>query len=298
MDMRDKNNYDKFLVALSEIYIALYFYNLKENKLEPIKTNQFIEKWAAEKEGAQEKTNNVMKNITVPEHQNMILDFVDFSTLDERMGTNNNVSIVFQGKINGWCRARFVEVDRDENGKLHHVIYCVECINEEKKRENHLLYLSQTDLMTGIYNRGHGEAAIKERIREEKCGAFGLFDVDHFKQFNDIYGHKTGDEVLIGIADCMKRVFSAPEIAMRLGGDEFAFFIPGATKKEDIEEKIKQLFGEISKIHLKPMNQNIVVSLGVAFCREDDDFDSIYKRADAGVYHSKRNKDCSMTYCE
>ena len=55
---------------------------------------------------------------------------------------------------------RFIPVDYDDDGRLWHVLYCVENIDEEKLRENRLMYLAQTDLMTGIRNRGSGENKI------------------------------------------------------------------------------------------------------------------------------------------
>ncbi|MDO5155759.1 MAG: GGDEF domain-containing protein [Eubacteriales bacterium] len=153
------------------------------------------------------------------------MEFSDLSTLEERIGDKKDVSTVFMGKINGWCRARFIVLDRDEAGRLSHVLHTVECIHEEKIKENHLLYLSQTDLLTNIYNRGHGEKAISDLIDDKQLGMFILFDVDKFKLVNDRYGHHIGDEVLIKVADALTKVVGSGDIAMRLGGDEIAFAV-------------------------------------------------------------------------
>lgn len=63
----------------------------------------------------------------------------------------------FVGKTVGWCRQQFIAVDRDEHGHILHAIYTTEVINDAKKRENHLRYLAQTDMLTGLNNRGSGE---------------------------------------------------------------------------------------------------------------------------------------------
>lgn len=97
--------------------------------------------------------------------------------------------------------------------------------------ENHLLYLSKTDLLTNIYNRGHGEKAISDLIESKQLGMFILFDVDKFKLLNDRYGHHIGDEVLIAVADALSKTVSEGDIAMRLGGDEFAAYFPNIKDK-------------------------------------------------------------------
>lgn len=70
----------------------------------------------------------------VQKHINKMLEFTDLSTLDERMGKNEYISTEYKGKKVGWCRARFIEVDRDENGKLKHVIFAVQDISNENSR--------------------------------------------------------------------------------------------------------------------------------------------------------------------
>ena len=78
------------------------------------------------------------------------------------------LAAIFIDKKTGWCRSRFIPVDYDENGRLLHVLFCIECIEEEKKRENRLIYLAQTDLMTGLYNRGSGERQISHLLQEKQ----------------------------------------------------------------------------------------------------------------------------------
>lgn len=288
---------DQFtLNALSEIYISLHIFDLLEDRLFPLKSNRYIEMWSEGFSSSQEKLRNVMKNITVEEHQRMILDFVDFSTLEERLRENKVISAVFLGKINGWCKARFVAADSYEPGKLRYVLYAVECIDEEKKKENHLLYLSQTDLMTGIFNRGHGERTITSLLEERRKGLFCLFDIDKFKHVNDKYGHMIGDQVLIAVADALQAVKREHDVVMRLGGDEFAAYFLDVMTKEEAAKIIGRFFDEIAKIHVGPMTEDVSVSLGAVLYRDGLTFDSVYKIADEGVYDSKANKGSSFTF--
>lgn len=286
--------FDKALLALSEIYISIYEFDVINNSLQPIKSNQHIDSLAASFEGAQEKLDNVMKNITVAEHVDLIVEFSNLSTLEERIGNKKDISTVFMGKVNGWCRARFIVLEHDETGRLSHVLHTVECIHEEKLRENHLLYLSQTDLLTNINNRGYGEKSIGELINSKQLGMFILFDVDKFKHVNDRYGHQTGDKVLIAVASALTNVISAGDIAMRLGGDEFAAYFPNIKDKATGEALIQKVFDQIALIHIAPMEEQISISLGARFVKETDDFDTVYKSADSGVYASKNSKGSSF----
>lgn len=100
--------------------------------------------------------------------------FIDLNTLEERLAGKNSIIHEFIDKKTGWCRSRFIPVDYDENGRLLHVLFCIECIEEEKKRENRLIYLAQTDLMTGLYNRGSGERQISHLLQEKTGGLLCL----------------------------------------------------------------------------------------------------------------------------
>ena len=284
------------LRALSEIYISLHIFDLQENKIHTIKSNKHIDKWSEGIADCQEKIYSVMEKITSEEYQDSAHEFVTFSTLDERLKNTNYISMIFQGKVNGWCKARFIVAERKENQPLRYVLYAVECIDEEKKKENHLLYLAQTDLMTGIFNRGHGEKAISELLSQKTKGLFCLFDVDKFKHVNDKYGHMVGDEVLIAIAEALSSVKRADDVVMRLGGDEFAAYFTGVSTEEEASGIINKLFEKISAIQVEPMEENVSVSLGAVLYRDGLDFDSIYKIADEGVYESKLLKGSSFIF--
>ncbi|MGN0695560.1 MAG: GGDEF domain-containing protein [Oscillospiraceae bacterium] len=294
--INDKTRDEFTLAALSEIFVSLHIFDLAEDRLFPLKSNKYIDMWSEGFESSQQKLRNVMSNITSEEHLELILKFTDLSTLEERMEGQKVVSAVFKGNVNGWCKARFIRVNGGENEKLRYVLYAVECIDEEKKKENHLLYLSQTDLMTGIYNRGYGERMISELLEKRTDGLFCLFDVDKFKQVNDKYGHIIGDRVLIAIANALKKVKGNNDIVMRLGGDEFAAYFSDIASGEAAEDIIKRFFDEISAIRVEPMEEGISVSLGAILYKGGLTFDSIYKLADRGVYDSKINKGNSYTF--
>ncbi|WP_321971847.1 GGDEF domain-containing protein [Paratractidigestivibacter sp.] len=281
------------LSSLSEIYVSIHALDLRKQKIYTIKSNPFLEKLIYIGGTLQECMDNVMQTIGAPEHSQLLKDFCDFSTLSARMGDDPMTSCVFEGKMNGWCKARFIKLgslDADEADPDRYLLYAVECIDAERRETERLLYLSQTDLMTGIFNRGHGEQAIDALLRDGVQGMFCLFDVDKFKQVNDKYGHDAGDKVLIGVANTLAAAKRDGDVVMRLGGDEFAAYFVGIQTPEEAAPIIAEIFGGVSAIRVEPMSEEVSVSLGAVLYRPGLDFDSVYRMADRGVYDSKNNK--------
>lgn len=291
-----KSNYEAKLSsysALAEIYLSMYLIDLKTSTFKIIKSNKFIDECCDknEKDNYNRQIGNVIKRLCLRKYHEEIATFTDVSTLEERLENCNTVAHVFKGRISGWCRERFIKVDNDEEGKLWHVLYCIEDINKEKTREDRLVYLSEIDSMTGVCNRGSGERKISRLLEAGVGGMLLLIDCDKFKSINDTYGHIVGDAVIIAIAETLQKVCGPRDIVMRLGGDEFAMFIPKMVGKEEAEAFFKQLFTEISQIYIAEMgDRKIYVSLGAAICEENQGatFDELYRKMDSAMYESKK----------
>ena len=158
-------------------------------------------------------------------------------------------------------------------------------INDETEEMMHLEEKANLDFRTGLLNH---EAA-KSRISavfgtpSTRKHALVFFDLDNFKQANDVYGHLFGDEVLEHIAKTIKRNIRSSDIAARMGGDEFIIFLG---YKGDVEPLVKRIFnsltGEFKGFPLK-------VSMGVA-CVDDSigDYDTLFEMADKAAYSVKR----------
>ncbi len=101
----------------------------------------------------------------------------------------------------------------------------------QKLAHRHTLRSSLTDSLTGLYNYGHFMECLDREIH--RAGRYGgavtlvMFDVDHFKHFNDHFGHQAGNKALKAIASTLKREKRESDIAARFGGEEFVLLIPG-----------------------------------------------------------------------
>lgn len=288
--------------SLAAIYLSMHLIDLKTGNFQVIKSTEYIDKSCdnIEKNNFPRQIKNIIEKLCTEKYIDMVTEFTEISTLEKRMKKTNTIANEFIGNINGWCRERFIKVDNDENGKLWHVLYCVEVIDEEKRRENKLIYLSETDLMTGISNRGSGERKITKLLKERVGGILILIDCDKFKSINDNYGHSVGDSVIIAIAEILKGLSCEKDVVMRLGGDEFAMFIPGLVEKHKANILFEKLFNNIDKISIPEMNnQKIYVSLGASICykNEDTSFDRLYKEMDIAMYESKKKDGyCATIY--
>jgi diguanylate cyclase (GGDEF)-like protein len=140
-----------------------------------------------------------------------------------------------------------------------------------------------------------GRRALNEQlVALSKQYAIAMVDVDHFKKFNDTYGHDMGDKVLKSVASVLKQ-FANPGRAFRYGGEEFTIVFRGrhlgdvesvlGLVRESIEATVVQVFDPKKK---QDIDVNVTASLGVAFAALGESPDSVIKRADDALYQSKK----------
>ena len=167
--------------------------------------------------------------------------------------------------------------------------------------ENAQLYerieeLAIRDSLTGLYLRRHLldrlSLEIKRELRRKKELAFLMVDLDHFKKYNDKYGHTAGDIVLKVVAQVLGEIFETPgNIVCRYGGEEFAVLIPDCPKKEAVRlaEALRRKVKE-QTIVLRRKKTGITVSVGVAVFPADAQIkEELIQRADQAMYQAKKN---------
>jgi diguanylate cyclase (GGDEF)-like protein len=167
------------------------------------------------------------------------------------------------------------------------------CVTNLRLRES-LRNQSVRDPLTDLYNRRYlNEALKREFARVERTGSpvsIIVFDVDHFKRFNDSWGHDAGDAVLVRLARMLREIGRDSDLACRLGGEEFALVLPDCSLDQAMEvaEKIRISAQEL-KIHLHgKLLEPVTVSLGVASCPEQScETAALIKAADMALYRAK-----------
>ncbi len=296
-----ENGMSKAYQALANVYYSMYRINLEKGTFKDIKTCSEIKKYQLPNSNDYTANiNSILKNVVKQSFYSVTKEFCDLRTLEERMKDRNSISLELIGIYTGWVRISFIKEDLTKNGNISHVLFTIQIIDDIKQRENELRILAETDQLTGLLNRGTGERKIKEAIDLKEEGVFLLMDVDRFKAINDSYGHETGDFVIREIADCLKEAFKDKRsIIMRLGGDEFAVYLHGRMNEEDVSALWKEMTKSFEKISPGEKKENrICLSAGYTTFdgSSDDDFNSLYKKADDALYLSKKTEGFKLTF--
>ena len=171
-------------------------------------------------------------------------------------------------------------------------------VNDAKEKQK-LIVLSETDRMTGLLNRVSGELKVEDNLKQGNGGLFVLLDIDHFKNFNDTYGHGVGDKVIINVANCLKTAFREHDIVFRLGGDEFSAYAAEVHDKKIAEAIINRFIDNLKTIVIPEIGETaITASIGATIIKsgEPADFGDNYKLIDSGVYESKKVSGSYVTF--
>ena len=145
---------------------------------------------------------------------------------------------------------------------------------------------AEIDNLTELLNRDGLERFMRARSLFEKPFYIILCDVDHFKSFNDTFGHDVGDEVLQQVGQVIQKCIRKKDAVGRWGGEEFVCLIDDGNLKvaERIAERIRS---EVSKIDISNVDRNITLSAGVAFSDVEAEWATALKTADQALYKAK-----------
>lgn len=169
-------------------------------------------------------------------------------------------------------------------------------------RFEELLERAQCDALTGLANHGHFwtllEGEVKRAVRYARPLSLVMLDVDHFKRFNDAFGHRRGDAALVAVAEILAERSRAHDLAARYGGEEFAVILP-ETALAGAELFAEKLRAAVEALGIESPNEAevLTVSVGASAMRpERAEAAALVEAADALLYAAKsagRNRSCS-----
>jgi diguanylate cyclase (GGDEF)-like protein len=153
--------------------------------------------------------------------------------------------------------------------------------------------LAITDGLTGVANKRAFVEFLERELarakRHQRPLSLVMLDIDHFKKFNDDYGHLAGDHVLRNVASALREHTGPDELLARYGGEEFAIVLPesdiasAAARCERLRKAVESLV-----MQWEDHSIGATISLGVSAAEKDDDVASLLARADARLYEAKR----------
>ncbi|MDQ3368775.1 MAG: diguanylate cyclase [Myxococcota bacterium] len=187
-----------------------------------------------------------------------------------------------------------LEMNRELEAKIH------ERTHELAEANSRLAQLAVTDGLTNLYNHRHfHERLTLEVERSQRSGlplSLLMLDVDHFKRFNDTFGHPAGDEVLRQLARVLADTRRANDVVARYGGEEFAVILVDTAKftAAKVAERVRERIYAHDFSEAAPHVGKLSVSIGVATFPEDSgDAEALVRAADTALYaakHAGRNR--------
>ncbi len=163
-------------------------------------------------------------------------------------------------------------------------------------RVNELADQVATDKLTGLFNFRTFESEIERRIHEcqrlleDRALSIAMFDIDHFKGFNDSYGHAAGNVVLAGVAKIIAEQARKMDLACRYGGEEFVVILPqcDAEGALNFAERVRRAVEQARFCTGDGTKLKVTISAGVAALTGEDSQERLFERADQALYQAKR----------
>ena len=220
--------------------------------------------------GFETSNNDWLKNIENAESIQSIVKLKD--TFVEEMRKVRENSLTLQGELEDQRRTSIMLAKKLEQSETQALV----------------------DPLTNVLNRSAYNMRIVQMVQEFKRykeeWALLILDIDHFKKFNDEFGHQLGDNVLISVAGTVKNCIRVSDRIFRYGGEEFDVLL-GRVNSEIATQLAEKICREVEKIYLVHGDKKlkVTVSIGGAIIATDDTELSIFERADKLMYEAKNN---------
>lgn len=292
---KEEEEHLQMITALSGFYKVIFMINLKKQSAQNIKHAEVA--WQHYQDGIMPYEiflDTFISRMVEAEYVNAIREFMNPDTMENRMRDMNALSREYHGKNIEWGRIVLAPAKRNRDGGLERVVFAVQDITEQKKREEWMQYKMEHDELTGTLNRTAFNRVTK--LLEDNLTPFALIllDIDNFKTINDTHGHDVGDEVLSQLITALNEKMRSVDKIFRIGGDEFAIIMNRITLEQ--ANRVKSLINQVNEITMSDMNDvpPFSISAGVTFsiCYNEN----VFHNADKALYRTKETtrKGCTV----
>lgn len=291
-----KEHEERFRKSTEQLYDNIYELDITRQRAAGKSTEQYFESLGAAKDTSYDEVLQIIseRQIAQEHRDGFVNTFCSRNVIREYEAGNTHLQYDFLISENGsdylWMRIDAYSYYNLEDKSIRMFTYWKN-IDVEKRRNMKIEKKAQIDEMTGLFTKMETRRRIEAMFLENKEGLYGffIFDIDNFKQANDLYGHAFGDAVIIDFANSIKANFRKEDVIGRIGGDEFVAFIR-VPSVEWAEQKAEETSRALNKIFTEGGQQwKISVSIGVAIApKAGTDFETIYRKADYALYETKR----------
>lgn len=222
-----------------------------------------------------------------PDHLKNFLSVLDKASWMPMRGEIEYLSKITNDEFE-WHRAYYSSIP-DNNGKVVSVLGRVHNIHQSETERREMIHRVETDLLTGLYNKGAAEVKITEWLKENPTreAQMIMVNLDNFKEINDSYGYDVGDEILKDMAGLVMKCFADNSILARLSGVEFLVFL-----KDESVRKAEYQADELCQRALREvgsMERPLKCSVGITSrASKYDEFEDLFNRADNAATMSRK----------
>lgn len=284
-ELEEKN---KTLGSVAAVYNSMHIIDLTTDTFESYMTTQHILDNSSGNNNASQQIKTILKNLAAESYRERVVEFVDLTTIAERLRGNSQLSIEFYSVYNHWVRCKVIPLNLDATGKSLKIVFTSEFFDEMKQREEMLYVLSHSDKLTMLNNRLAQEEDIKRINEIGLTDNFKLIvlDVNGLKTINDTLGHVAGDELIMGAAKCITETFSRFGKCYRMGGDEF--IVMAYMSEEQLMQSLKNFESLLSNWKGNLVKQ-LHIAYGVVSAHEypDATIEELMRLADDKMYTNK-----------
>lgn len=194
-----------------------------------------------------------------------------------------------------WLRSVGKIVDVDGHGRPVRMLGVTQDVTHQREQTHVLEQMAHFDALTGLANRLHLTARLKDstRIARHDAGQLGVvyIDLDGFKPINDRLGHDVGDQLLVQVAKRLKSALRSQDCVARLGGDEFVILLNGLESRPHCEALLDRIMQRLAAPYILGADTaRITASMGYTLYPEDDaDEDTLLRHADQAMYQAKQS---------
>ena len=297
--------------ALNRDYLNIFKIDMKTHSAQIMKLDGYVTKGMNDYEDRivpyDAMTRQYIKSRVYKEDAESLLDAMNLNQVQSKLSENKEYNYSYRilddkNEIH-YYQFKYIRLEEDNpESKVIVGFKNIDDVVQAKKERDSLLYLSQTDQMTKLLNKTSGQEQISNVLAAKRGGMFCILDIDHFKRFNDTYGHKAGDDVIIGVANIIKETFRDEDIKYRLGGDEFAVYMPSLHNEDLGLLVLNRFINNLKALVINSVNkEEIFASIGAGIVPPEKfiSFEKLYSLVDSGVYKSKRvNGQSAVTFVE
>lgn len=279
---------NQIISSISKVYLTLHLVDLVNDTVKEFTTVSEVKAYVNAEVNASMQMTAVMTNVSVPEDLERLLEFTNLETIADRMKDKVYISMEFRSLFKGWIRANFIRVESDSFGRATKVIFTTQVIDDEKRKEQRLISIANTDELTHLLNRHAYEVQLKmlaeKGVKEDF--AYISCDINGLKSINDNIGHDAGDELIRSAAGCATNAFGTLGKIYRTGGDEFQIILNGDA---DTIAEACQNFETMQKEWKGKLIDKLSISYGLVRYAENLNYTlkEIIQLADKRMYKAK-----------